>query len=128
MTEISDKAARLRSQADFLESLERASAADRDFLVEVHRLLGRMFANGTYEPGGIRTRYRKPGKAVKKVLALFTAEDVWLTVPQILDQTGLARGVVTNILYKSRKDQFEQRDHPTSGKLKLWRLKPQFRK
>ena len=47
----------------------------------------------------------------------------WRTVREIGEAAGLDRGAVGFILYKSRADRFEQKDHPGSRKLKLWRLK-----
>ncbi len=47
----------------------------------------------------------------------------WVDAPTIMRATGLKRGAIGHVLYKTHRECFEQKAHPSNGKLKLWRLK-----
>lgn len=67
--------------------------------------------------GGKPTHFEK----IKEYLV--GRENRWIDAPTIMRATGLKRGGVSHVLYKTHTDSFEQKNHATNGKLKLWRLR-----
>ena len=53
-----------------------------------------------------------------------TRNNEWAEVSQIRKATGIGRGAIANILYKTHVDYFEHKDHPSHKKRKIWRLAP----
>lgn len=47
----------------------------------------------------------------------------WATIAQIAEAIGVSGGAVAQNLYKSRAANFEKKNHPKHGRIKLWRLR-----
>lgn len=49
--------------------------------------------------------------------------NAWTTAPDLRKRLGCKRGAVGAVLYQTHAKYFESKSHPTSKKLKLWRMK-----
>lgn len=49
-------------------------------------------------------------------------QNEWASAPRIGEITGISRGGVAHVLWRTHRDHFEQQPHAIHKKLKLWRL------
>lgn len=95
-------------------------AEDREFASELQIILSAMLScKGP-------TRSRSTGKTTifERIKEFFIAkENEWQTAPEIMKGTGLSRGAVSHTLYKGHTELFQRKNHPTDGKMKIWRFK-----
>lgn len=116
------KIAELSAQLETYRGLR--AAIDSPAIAEqlVHLLTnGAPVVSAPYKSSGTG---KASGTNFERVAALFAARDNdWLPAPEVAAQTGINRGVVANLLYKTNKNDFESKDHPRIPNRKLWRLK-----
>lgn len=81
-------------------------------------------SNGKYPQRVQRSRDQGKTTIFQKIQDFFKANgNEWSTAPRIMQDTGLSRGAVSHTVYKSHADRFEQKNHPTNRRMKLWHLK-----
>jgi hypothetical protein len=107
-----------------IETVQRIRDIIGDDATLVHDILNALGAgsNVQLERHGLGPHARMTH--ADQVLAFFRdRQNEWVSAREIMQGTGLNRGTVGHLLYKTLKRKVEKRDHPTNEKTKLWRVK-----
>lgn len=117
---------RYSARGDLLSAVLSHVAEDPDFGDELAQAL---IEAGCGSATSVAAAKSGGGTHADQVMAYFRERsNEWAEVAQIRKATGIGRGAIANILYKTHVKQFEHRPHPNHKSRKIWRLAPQDEK
>lgn len=120
---IDDSLSRLADRAELLRKVRALAEEDPGFVGE----LAAIFAEGMIS----QRRDKLSADPISipdgttqfdRVKLLFDRQNEWRSAADISKETGLRRGAVGFVLYKTGRDLFESKDAPGKKNRKLWRL------
>lgn len=114
---------------DLTAELDQAKALRA--ALENKQLAGPLFGligsrNGAIQPKKTAASSGEDSNRLKLVRYFLDRENAWSTTTEMIEETGVDRGVINNIIYVGNPDDFESKDHPSLKRRKMWRLAPSY--
>lgn len=120
-THFADAIARYQKRVEAIQRIQGLMDSDPEFLPELLKLLG---ANGQASTIVSGHAEEAPLTHLERIRAFFgERNNKWASTREILTATGIKRGSLGVVLYQGKGATFDVRRHPTSKKLRQWRLK-----
>lgn len=121
ITPLSELQNKYLARTKLLQSVLDHVAGDPEFGDELAQALVEAGCQTT----GDSVSHAAQGTHADQVIAYFRKlNNPWLEVAQIRKGTGIGRGAIANVLYKTHVDMFEHKDHPSHKARQIWRLTP----
>jgi hypothetical protein len=93
-----------------------------DDLLRLYRPMANAAQANGVRPGVVG---RRAGTAFERIARVFLQNgNEWIDTSEMVKRSAVTRNVAATVLWKAHRADFEQREHATHARMKIWRLTP----